>query len=78
MLPLRPLLQDARQVIPSPPNRGRRSDIELPDQQNHAQSRGRAQCPSGNVCGLFEAGRADMVVRTYVDVLQAISHRSLQ
>ena len=55
-----------------------RSDIELPDQQDDTQRRRAAQCPAGNVGGLLKAGRADMVLGTYVDMLQAISHRSLQ
>ena len=55
-----------------------RSDIELPDQQDDTQCRRGTQCPTRDVGRLFQAGRADMVVRTYVDMLQAISHRSLQ
>lgn len=68
----------ARRQIGSGPRCPNGSDIELPNQQNDAQHRSAAQCPAGNVGGLFEAGCAYMVVGTYVDVLQAVSHCSLQ
>lgn len=75
-----PLLLFARQVIPCSPEHKQSPDldIELPDQQNHAQGGRAAQRPSRNVGSLFQAGGADMVIGIHVDLLQAVSHCSLQ